>query len=179
MSKWSNLHHLGWKSLILEHQISQIRLLNSCNLRYPFKGLENVTNRFSTKFWYKQDFFRFDLLDFVFFLLYTMSMTMTEYFKGIGDVTNRSGPVSFARIPIFRSIRAFSSAIGCLSLWWKHLEDFGTGKKHCYMLEGHRHRSSGPGLFGNRSLKPSISRRGGTPHPNSNSDSKKIVEFQT
>ena len=34
-------------------------------------------------------------------------MTMTEYFKGIGDVTNRSGSVSFARRPIFRSIRAW------------------------------------------------------------------------
>ena len=44
-------------------------------------------------------------------------MTMTEYFKGIGDVTNRSGPVSFARIPIFRSIRAWEVVAhrgGCL-----------------------------------------------------------------
>ena len=68
-----------------------------------FKGLENVTNRFSTKFWYTKDFFLVDLL---FYFTLRISMTMTEYFKGIGDVTNRSGPVSFARTPIFRSIRA-------------------------------------------------------------------------
>ena len=37
-----------------------------------FKGLENVTNRFSTKFWYRKDFFRFDLLDFVFFFYITL-----------------------------------------------------------------------------------------------------------
>ena len=71
-----------------------------------FKGLENVTNRFSTKFWYRKDFSGSIYLILCFFLLYTMSMTMTEYFKGIGDVTNQSGPVSFARTPIFRSIRA-------------------------------------------------------------------------
>ena len=72
-----------------------------------FKGLENVTNRFSAKFCYKNSFSG----PFVFLFFNTMWITMNEYFKGIGDVTNRSGPVSFARIPIFRSIRAFSSLL--------------------------------------------------------------------
>ena len=72
-----------------------------------FKGLENVTNRFSTKFVYKKYVSGSIYLILCFFLPYTMSMTMTEYFKGIGDVTNRSGSVSFARRPIFRSIRAW------------------------------------------------------------------------
>ena len=45
-------------------------------------------------------------------------MTMNEHFKVIGDITNRSGPVSFVRIPIFRSIRAFSSLLEAHATVW-------------------------------------------------------------